>query len=416
MQAPDVTVTADASHTRADRRLASLDGLRGLAALSIFVFHGWLYTMPEPSATDRSTVGDYAVHELRLALVLFFVLSGFLLSRPWIAAALGDRPRPSIGRYVRTRAARILPAYYVALGGSILLLWGLQGTPGLRLPPAGELPLFVVFGQNLSAGSVMKLNPPMWSLAVEVSFYAILPLIGWLALRLPRRRGTLAIVPLALLVVGVIYNWTIAGQGLSMTFSKTLAAMLPYFALGMLAALLAQGRTIEMGTKRLLVTAGVALVLVDAFAKAAAPASGIDATMLFSIMRDLPSAVGFALIVGAFAIAPRSRVFGGRVLPALGIISYGFYLWHVPVLMVMRGYDVLPLDPFLGTALALLPSLALAALSWFVCERPVLRWTARRERRRTQEAGEEPPLGGRGADRVLGGRDVAGREVSTVRA
>jgi len=51
MQAPDVTVTADASHTRADRRLASLDGLRGLAALSIFVFHGWLYTMPEPSAT-----------------------------------------------------------------------------------------------------------------------------------------------------------------------------------------------------------------------------------------------------------------------------------------------------------------------------------------------------------------------------
>ena len=415
MQAPDVTVTADASHTRADRRLASLDGLRGLAALSIFVFHGWLYTMPEPSATDRSTVGDYAVHELRLALVLFFVLSGFLLSRPWIAAALGDRSRPSIGRYVRTRAARILPAYYVALGGSILLLWGLQGTPGLRLPPAGELPLFVVFGQNLSAGSVMKLNPPMWSLAVEVSFYAVLPVVGWLALRLPRRRGPLTVVPLALLAIGVIYNWTIAGQGLSMTFSKTLAAMLPYFALGMLAALLAQGRTIEMATKRTLVTAGVALVLADAFAKAAAPASGIDATMLFSIMRDLPSAVGFALIVGAFAIAPRSRVLGGRVLPALGIISYGFYLWHVPVLMVLRGYDLLPLDPVLGTAVALVPSLALAALSWFVCERPVLRWAARRERRRTQEAGEAP-LGGRGADRVLGGRDVAGREVSTVRA
>ena len=415
MQAPDVTVTADASHTRADRRLASLDGLRGLAALAIFVFHGWLYTMPEPSATNRSTVGDYAVHELRLALVLFFVLSGFLLSRPWFAAALGERPRPSIGRYIRTRAARILPAYYVALGGSILLLWGLQGTPGLRLPPAGELPLFFVFGQNLSPGSVMKLNPPMWSLAVEVSFYAILPLIGWLALRLPRRRGWLTIVPLALLAVGVIYNWSIAGQGLSMTFSKTLAAMLPYFALGMLAALLAHGRSIEMATKRTLVTAGVALVVADAFAKAAAPASGIDATMLFSIMRDLPSAIGFALIVGAFAIAPRSRVLGGRVLPALGIISYGFYLWHVPVLMVMRGYDVLPLDPFLGTAVALLPSLALAALSWFACERPILRWTARRERRAAGKA-SEPASGGRGADRVRGGRDVAGREVSTVRA
>ena len=417
MQAPDVTQTADASHTRADRRLASLDGLRGLAALSIFVFHGWLYTMPEPSATDRSTVGDYAVHELRLGLVLFFVLSGFLLSRPWFAAALGERRPPSIGRYVRTRAARILPAYYVALGGSILLLWGLQGTPGLRLPPVDELPLFLVFGQNLSPGSVMKLNPPMWSLAVEVSFYAVLPLIGWLALRLPRQRRSLAAVPLALVVVGVIYNWTIAGQGLSMTFSKTLAAMLPYFALGMLAALVAHGRTIDTATKRIVVSAGIALVLADAFAKAAAPARGIDATMLFSIMRDVPAAVGFALIVGALAIAPRSRVLGGRVLPAIGIISYGFYLWHVPVLMVLRGYDLLPLDPVLGTAVALVPSLALAALSWFVCERPVLRWSARRERRKAQEASEpsEAPLRGR-ADRLAGGCDVSGREVSTVRA
>ncbi len=422
MQAPDVTVTADASHTRADRRLASLDGLRGLAALSIFVFHGWLYTMPEPSATARSTVGDYAVHELRLGLVLFFVLSGFLLSRPWFAAALGERRPPDLGRYVRSRAARILPAYYAALGGSILLLWGLQGTPGLRLPPADELPLFVVFGQNLSPGSVMKLNPPMWSLAVEVSFYAVLPAIGWLALRLPRRRGSLAVVPLALLVVGLIYNWTIAGRGLSMTFSKTLAAMLPYFALGMLAALLAHGRTIEMATKRLLVTAGVALVVADAVTKAAAPARGIDATMLFSIMRDVPSAIGFALIVGAFAIAPRSRVVGGRVLPAMGIISYGFYLWHVPVLMVLRGYDLLPLDPFLGTAVALVPSLALAAMSWFVFERPIVRWTARRERRRAA-ARSEARLGRRGVDRGaggrelagVGGRDIGGAEVSTVR-
>ena len=416
MQASDVTATAGVTHAKGGRRMASIDGLRGLAALTVFTFHGWLYTMPKPAASNRSNVGDYIVHELRLGLVLFFVLSGYLLSRPWFAAALGERRPPSIGRYVRTRAARILPAYYVALGGSILLLWGLQGTPGLRLPPAGELPLFVVFGQNLSPATVMKLNPPMWSLAVEVSFYAVLPVIGWLALRLPRRRGSLALVPLALVAVGVIYNWAISGQGLSMTFSKTLAAMLPYFALGMLAALVAHGRTIDTAAKRVLVTVGIVLVLADAFAKAAVPASGIDATTLFSIMRDLPSAVGFALIVGALAIAPRSRVLGGRVLPAMGIISYGFYLWHVPVLMVLRGYDLLPLDPVLGTAVALVPSLALATLSWFVCERPVLRWTARRERRRLDERVARPLRGG-GADRVAGGRrDVGGREVSTVRA
>ncbi|MGH2899462.1 MAG: acyltransferase family protein, partial [Solirubrobacteraceae bacterium] len=144
MQATDVSQTAGGSHTQKDRRSASLDGLRGIAALSIFAFHGWLYTMPAPDATDRSSLGDYAVHELRLGLVLFFVLSGFLLSRPWFAAALDGRRPPDLRRYARARAARILPAYYVALAGSIVLLWGLRGTPGLRLPPAGELPLFVV--------------------------------------------------------------------------------------------------------------------------------------------------------------------------------------------------------------------------------------------------------------------------------
>jgi peptidoglycan/LPS O-acetylase OafA/YrhL len=403
MQAPVVTVTPDASHTKKDRRSASLDGMRGLAALSIFVFHGWLYTMPTPDATDRSSVGDYAAHELRLGLVAFFVLSGFLLSRPWFAAALDERRPPDLRRYLRSRAARILPAYYVALAGSIVLLWGLRGTPGLRLPPAGELPLFVVFGQNFSPASVMKLNPPMWSLAVEIMFYALLPVLGWLALRLPPRRRMQALVPLALLTLGLLYNWAISGHGLGMTFSKTLAAMLPYFALGMFAALVLHRRTIEMRMKRTLIGSGVALVLTDAFTKAIAPASGIDADQLFVVMRDVPSAAGFTLIVGALAAGPPGRILGGRLLAGMGTISYGFYLWHVPVLMVLRGHGLLPLDPVRGTAVAFVPALAVSTLSWFALERPILNRTARRNRRDARA--EELRRGG--VDRRAGGREVA---------
>lgn len=405
MQAPDVLMTPDASHTKHDRRLASLDGLRGLAALSVFTFHGWLYTMPKPIATDRSSLGDYAAHELRLGLVLFFVLSGFLLSRPWFTAALDGRGPPDVRRYARARLARIAPAYYVALVGSIVLLWGLSGTPGLRLPPDHAVPLFFVFAQNFSPASVMKLNPPMWSLAVEMMFYSLLPLIGWLAVRLPRRRRHQALIPLALLVLGVAYNWLIAGLDLGMTFSKTLAAMLPYFAVGMLAALAVHGRTIRRAPKRSLVAGGVALVLADATVKAAAPAQGLDATAYFSIIRDLPSALGFALIVGALAIAPRGRVIGGPLLAGLGTISYGFYLWHVPVLMFLRGHGLLPLDPVLGTLVAIVPALAVSALSWFALERPIIAWAARRNQRATSGSGD--------VDR----RAVArGREVSTVRA
>jgi peptidoglycan/LPS O-acetylase OafA/YrhL len=359
--------------------------------------------MPAPDATDRSSVGDYAAHELRLGRVAFFVLAGFLLSRPWFAAALDARPAPDLRHYLRARAARILPAYYVALAGSIVLLWGLRGTPGLRLPPAGELPLFVVFGQNFSPASVMKLNPPMWSLAVEIMFYALLPAVGWLALRLAPRRRMQARIPLALLALGLVYNWAISGHDLGMTFSKTLAAMLPYFALGMLGALVLHRRTIDMGMKRTLIAGGVAIVLTDAFTKAIAPASGIDAAALFLVMRDLPSAAGFALIVGALAAAPQGRILGGRLLAGMGTISYGFYLWHVPVLIVLRGYGLLPLDPVLGTAVALGPALAVSTLSWFALERPILNWTARRNRR---AAGLEE-LGGRGVDSRAGGREVA---------
>ena len=408
MQPADVTAAADGSQSK-NRRSASLDGLRGLAALSIFVFHGWLYTMPAPDATDRSSIGDYAAHELRLGLVAFFVLSGFLLSRPWFAAALDERRPPDVRRYVRARAARILPAYYLALAGSIVLLWGLRGTPGLRLPPPDTLPLFVVFGQNFSPESVMKLNPPMWSLAVEVMFYATLPLIGWLALRLSPRRRMQALAPLALLAIGLLYNWSIAGHGLGLTFSKTLAAMLPYFALGMLAALAMHGRTIDMRAKRGLVSAGVALVLADAIVKAAAPANGVDVGDTFAVIRDLPSAIGFALIIAALAAAPRSRVLGGSLLGGMGAISYGFYLWHVPVLMALRGYGLLPLDPLLGTLVAFVPSLAIATLSWFALERPILRWSTRRDRRvrGKDDAEAEAQLRRGGVDHRAGGVEVA---------
>jgi len=405
MQPADVTVTEGGPQSK-NRRSASLDGLRGVAALGIFAFHGWLYTMPAPNATDRSSIGDYAVHELRLSLVAFFVLSGFLLSRPWFAAALDAGRPPALGRYVRARAARVLPAYYVALAGSIVLLWGLRGTPGLRLPPTEALPLFAVFGQNFSAASVMKLNPPMWSLAVEVMFYAMLPLIGWLALRLPPRRRMQALAPLALLALGLLYNWSIAGRGLGLTGSKTLAAMLPYFALGMLAALMLHGRTIAAGAKRAMIAVGVALVLTDGLVKAAAPAKGLDVGDLFVVIRDVPSGIGFALVVAALAAAPRSRVLGGSLLVGMGTISYGFYLWHVPVLMVLRGYDLLPLDPVLGSLVAFVPSLVLAILSWFALERPILRWSARRDRR----ADPDELRGGGGVDHR--GR----REVVTARA
>ncbi len=414
MHVSDVTTTAAATQAKNDGRMASIDGLRGLAALSVFAFHGWLYTKPVPVASDRSTVGDYAAHELRLGLVLFFVLTGFLLSRPWFAAALEGRQPPDLRRYLRARAARIGPAYYAALIGSIALLWGLAGSRGVRLPPAEELPLFFVFAQNTSPTSVLKLDPPMWSLAVEVGFYALLPAIGWLATRLAPRRRTQALIPLALLAIGIAWNWWIAGKGFGLTFSKTLIAMLPYFAVGMLAALALHGRPPHTVSGRAMMAGGLLLVLADATLKAVFPAAGIALPPFTLILLDLPAATGFALIIGAATVLPRGRVLGNRVLAGLGTISYGLYLWHVPVLVFLRGHGLLPLDPVLGSLVALVPAIGVSALSWIVLEKPVIRWAADRndrararvERRRARVAAASRSGGG-GVDRRAGGREVS---------
>jgi peptidoglycan/LPS O-acetylase OafA/YrhL len=376
----------------AAERSTALDAARGVAALSVLVYHSWLYTRDQVSDTARASWTDYALHELRLGLVLFFVLSGFLLWRPWVAAGLGRRERRAgeLHDYLVRRAARVLPAYYLALAGAIALVWPAGGTFGARLPSPGQLPLFLVFGENYAAGARMSLDPPMWTLVIEVSFYLLLPLAGALALRCAPRRWAQALVPLGLLAIGVWFNHAVAGRGGAIV-SKVLPAMLPYFAVGMLAALLLDGRVPARRAAAVLLGAGAALVLGDGVWQAHGAWSGSH-SYAYRIWRDLPAAVGFAAIVavaasGSLARAARRR---RRPLVALGTISYGVYLWHVPVLVAARHLGVLPLSTPLAALLALTVAGALATASWRWVERPSIAWARRRVARARERRARAP--------------------------
>ncbi|HEX6390160.1 MAG TPA: acyltransferase [Solirubrobacteraceae bacterium] len=339
------------------RRVAALDGVRAIAALSVVAYHAWLYTLPQVSAGHRDSLGDLVLHELRLGLVLFFVLSGFLLYRPW---ARGEPP--AIGSYALRRAARIVPAYWLALAGSVLLLWQYDAVPGVRLPPADDLWLFAVFGQNFTEATVLKLNAPMWTLAVEASFYVLLPVLGWLALRAGRRG--IVVVPVVFGVLGVLYNRALADDAeVALTLTKILPAVAPYFALGMLAA---TPRRVPFVP---LVLAGIALVVADGVWAADAATRGSHDIAL-RIWRDVPAAAGFALVLAAVAARP-PRLLAAGPLPWLGKVSYGIYLWHVPLLLFLRAQGLLPLSP-LGALVAVIgPTLVCASASWYLVERPL---------------------------------------------
>src|SRR5258705_6456505 len=89
-------------------RSRALDGLRGLAALSVLSFHVWLYRVDRPHGSHPTLV-DKVLFEANLGLICFFVLSGYLLYRPFARAALTGSGRVRVRRFAARRVARIVP-------------------------------------------------------------------------------------------------------------------------------------------------------------------------------------------------------------------------------------------------------------------------------------------------------------------
>lgn len=380
-------------------RDAGLDGLRGIAAVSVLLFHVWLFNDAH-TTTRRDGLLDYFFVELKLGLYMFFALSGFLLVRPFIRAALDRRPLPQALPYARNRLMRLAPGYWASLAGAALLLTIAGGTATRHLPAAEDTWMFVVFGQGFSADTIMQLNPAAWSLPVELSFYALVPLIGAAALYFARRAqgplpviATIVVLAAAMIAAGLFWNKATIGE--SAVFRLALIGMLPYFALGMLAAMFAamyERRresaskavpAILFGAGLLVLAAGIYNYERDIYADS------------LQVIRDIPAATGFALMIAGVATATSAsritKTFSWRPLAALGTVSYGIYLWHVPLLLAMRE-NLLPDGTVVASGIVLAISVALGTLSWKLIEQPALLWSRREKRagKRTKTRERKP--------------------------
>ena len=354
-------------------RLDGFDGLRALAAVLVIAYHAG-------SVSHASHSGRLApvVAELKGGVVVFFVVSGFLLYLPHARAIRAGRGLPRWQEFAGRRAVRILPAYWVAL--ALLAVAGL--VHGVLTQGWWR---FFGLAQIYAPSSLHHGLDIAWSLCTEVTFYALLPVLAWTVARMTRsgadaaRRQLWALASLILLAF-LARSLVAPVPDARIVLATSLPGLIDWFALGMAMAVLRA--CWEHGAQF-----GPALAALPAPAAARA---------------------------GTVSLLCR------RPLAWLGVISYGIYLWHQPL---MQMFDRAVGNPrgagaFAGLfAATLAGAIVLGAASWYLVERPVQRWWRGRGQRsgpgvRTTrvDAIDRPSIGTPTAENRIVALRAAGRD------
>ena len=343
------------------RHVASLDGLRGTAALSVVVAH---YFGEVPHGTTALSLGWIGVG-------VFFALSGYLIG----SIILDGMSKPGFLQkfYVR-RCIRIVPIYLVTVLATLLALRLCQGR--VWATPAFGLLTYLSFTQNIAialhgVGSLWLL--PTWTLAVEEQFYLLLPL---LIVVVPSRR----LIEVLILLVAAAVAFRI---GVFSVNKMAALSLMPARADMLLSGVIAAGLQRRIDLSRHLLALRVTPL-------AAACLLGmvclIDRDRLLTIAGPLLLGVGASSFILALALgAPEGQRFSGRHIAAFGRISYSLYLVYQPVNGLLHGL-ILGRAPDVGTPAqlvltvgALVVSVALARTSWRYFEAPLLSWAKANE-------------------------------------
>ena len=359
-------------------RFPLFDSLRAVAALSVVLFHGaWqqlLVFHPD------NFLGRYAAR-LNVGVTVFFVISGFLLYRPFVAARLASGGFPRVGAYAWRRVLRIVPAYWVALTVVALAL-GLS-----YVFTASGVPRFYGFAQIYSAGDAARGLGQAWTLCVEALFYALLPVWALAMRRVGVRRelvalGGLAVAGLAFAAaVAVRYDPNLPGDVWAF---MQLPNYLDAFAAGMALAVVSawwaarESPAPEWVERHSWVPWAVALGAFLVAAQLGTVGEQTDREYFATHRLFVVVAVGLVApaVFGSPGRGAVRRILSWRALLWVGLVSYGVYLYHVLAFdrLFTWGWET---DEPAGQVARLLAGIAftvaLAAVSYYAVERPALK-------------------------------------------
>lgn len=355
--------------------------LRAAAALSVVVYHviellPWkaFPITPEPLLWFR--IGWVGVD-------LFFVISGFVISLSAIRL-LREGERPFARTYARHRVARILPLYYFT--GLVFILFV---TPQLLANPALPYHLFthLFFVHNIDPVTQGSINGANWSVGTEMQFYLLILLTARLLSR---------VNPWIILLGGVTVSWSwrmlvfqlvTENQGGTFemfVYTTQLFGMLDEFAFGIFLSRLVLDHIDHAGDasaplqRRLLANgwlwfAGFLIVGWITWRVYWSTALYWSNWNMVVFWRT-GAAMTFFFLIGSAVFLRVPDLIRRFVLPPflyLGEISYGIYLWHLPVIVALQKSGIT--NPIHFLSLTLLFVILMASITWHFIERPLLR-------------------------------------------
>ncbi len=375
----------------ARRYFPCFEGLRALAAGAVVVYHS--VTL---AGRDAGGALYTPVAVLDMGVSVFFVISGFLLYRPFVAAAAEGRPALGPLRFWWRRVLRIVPAYWLALSVLWALGWVELGTQPWR---------YYLFLQIYDAYTTLGGIVPAWSLNTEMSFYLFLPLWAFLVRRvLGRGRptftleagGAVALIALAYVsravMTGIDRVWAVSDTGQEVTMRAVSFSWLPntidLFGLGMLVAVLSvwagHDDRLRRRLDRLAQPAGLWWVAAVAGWMGFAYGWGepsLNGGYQGGYWQVRQAAFGFVavclLVPAVFGDQDRGVIRRGlrsRPVVWVGALSYGLYLWHLDLLQQIPGWLGRPaadVSIVVLVAGAFGLGLAAAAASWYLLEKPL---------------------------------------------
>lgn len=372
------------------QRLDALDGLRGIAIALVVWFHLWQVSWLDPYGLIFFPISGF------LGVELFFFLSAFCLSYPYVRAHLAGESPPGLRHFAYRRFIKIVPSYVL----SMIVVIALAALPGTKDSWAENIPwtnvqsavmdilAHLTFVHTFFAETYASINGVLWTLGIEVQFYVLLPFLMVPFLLMP------AVTGLGMAAIALAYRLLIAQCCREPLFDHNLGQLFgffDFFAAGMLTAYAycwLETRRPDISARKALWTIaalGAAVWIVLLFENLTAHRWEEQFASWWLVHNGTFYAMALSVLClgSLFALPVWRVVLANRIFVFLAVISYNLYLWHQVVFRWVATWPFIPHAPgvtrgdptwaWLVTLCGLALAVGVATLVTYAIERPLLR-------------------------------------------